>query len=471
MAIPLLPSKELIAMNDLQRDELRRLIPAGRVVETPAEVDRLSKDFYWYSPILKRELESKSGEVAVQPTSVDEVRRVLRWAHQQGVPVTVRGAGTGNYGQCIPLRGGILLDLGALDRVLEIRPDGVAVCEPGARLGMIESAARQIGWELRCYPSTYQKASVAGFLAGGSGGIGSISHGLLRDNDTVRSMTILTLEAEPREVVLKGGDIFKALHAWGTTGVIVQVELALAPRVDWAQVAASFATFDSAFDFSEAMALDDSFPKRLVTCFEWPIPQWFAPLAKWVVPGQALAFFEVADSELVRFQQGVVARGGQVVFSAPYREVRRGAQLSDYTWNHTTLWALKGDPTVTYLQCGFVPERVREQMALLKARFGDEFLFHIEFARSAGVVVPGSIPIIRYTTDARLQAMIDYCGEIGVGVANPHINYLEGSGRWRPDDAKLMAKRAYDPSGLLNPGKMIGFKPASAKAEMKELAA
>jgi hypothetical protein len=53
--------------------------------------------------------------------------------------------------------------------------------------------------------------------------------------------------------------------------------------------------------------------------------------------------------------------------------------------------------------------------------------------------------------------MIAFCEGIGVSVANPHVNFLEGSGRWRPDDAKLVAKQEYDPRGLLNPGKMRGF--------------
>ena len=57
------------------------------------------------------------------------------------------------------------------------------------------------------------------------------------------------------------------------------------------------------------------------------------------------------------------------------------------------------------------------------------------------------------------QEVIDTCLALGVSVANPHVNYLEGSGRWRPDDEKLLAKQSYDPRGLLNPGKMRTFAP------------
>jgi hypothetical protein len=54
--------------------------------------------------------------------------------------------------------------------------------------------------------------------------------------------------------------------------------------------------------------------------------------------------------------------------------------------------------------------------------------------------------------------MIDFCREIGVSVANPHVNNVEGGGRYRTDNVQLLAKRRYDPKGLLNPGKMVTFK-------------
>lgn len=436
---------------------LAEILPPGQIVTAASQIESLSRDFYWYSPVLKRDLASKLAEVVVQPRSIAEIKALARFAFARKIPLTIRGAGTGNYGQCIPTHGGMVADLAALDKVLEITPDGRAICEPAARLATIETAARFAGWELRCYPSTFVKASVAGFCAGGSGGIGSITWGGLRENGTVHSLTILTLEAEPREIRLTGADIFQVLHAWGTNGIIIGVELRLAPRTNWAQLAVAHDSFARSFDFIEAIALNESFKKRLVTNFEWPIPGYFTPLQKWIPPCKALAFFEVADDQLERLTNAAVSTGGSPVFASPFTQPRRGAQLSDYTWNHTTLWALKADPSLTYLQCGFSATRFRDQFRQLKGRYGDDFLFHVEMTKWEGVVTPGSIPIVRYTTDERLQDMINFCGEIGVTVANPHANFLEGSGRWRPDDAKLVAKQQFDPHGLLNPGKMRGF--------------
>jgi hypothetical protein len=137
--------------------------------------------------------------------------------------------------------------------------------------------------------------------------------------------------------------------------------------------------------------------------------------------------------------------------------------LSDYTWNHTTLWAIKHDDAFTYLLCGFNPSRVREQMTLLRDRFGDEILFHMEFMKNGqGTVIPGAIPLVRFTTETRLNEMIRCCREHGVFVANPHVNNVEDGGRYREDHVQLRAKRRYDPKGLLNPGKMLSFEPESA---------
>ena len=80
--------------------------------------------------------------------------------------------------------------------------------------------------------------------------------------------------------------------------------------------------------------------------------------------------------------------------------------LSDYTWNHTTLWAIKADPRLTYLQVGFA-DNFREQIDLLKARYPTEFLQHIEYMRmGSGAddrMVRGGAPLVRYTTEARLK--------------------------------------------------------------------
>ncbi|HEY4051756.1 MAG TPA: FAD-binding oxidoreductase [Acidobacteriaceae bacterium] len=440
-----------------------------RVLTAPAVVERLSKDFYWYSPVLKASLADKRGDVVVQPIDTNEIRTILRYCYEHGIPLTARGAGTGNYGQAIPLKGGVVLDLARMDRIEEIEAEGVAVCEPGVRLGLLEAEAREYGWELRCYPSTIVKATLGGFLGGGSGGIGSVAHGGLRDFQTVRALEVVTMEPDPQVQMYEGEAVHDILHAWGTNGVITKIWLALAPKVDWAQAAVAFDTFEAAFDFSEQVAQDAAWTKRLVTTFEWPIPQYFSPVRSICPKEKSLIFFLIAESQLAGLKAAAENAGGTVTLAAPYRGLKTTPLLSDYTWNHTTLWAIKHDDVFTYLQCGFDPERVRQQMQLLKERFGDEILFHMEFMKNGhGRMIPGAIPLVRFTTEARLNEMIRCCRENGVFVANPHVNNVEDGGRFREDHVQLIAKHRNDPKGLLNPGKMLSFKPKEAGSAGKE---
>jgi len=454
-------------MNDpqvLAQDLTLVLGDATRVLTAPAVVERLSKDFYWYSPVLRPALELKRGDVVAQPVSADEVRAVLRYCYRHDVPVTARGAGTGNYGQAIPLCGGVVLDLSRMEGIEQITPDGVAVCEPGVRLGVLEAAAREQGWELRCYPSTIVKATVGGFLGGGSGGIGSVAHGGLRDFGTVRGLEVVTMEDDPQVHLHEGEAVHEILHAWGTNGIITKIWLALAPKVEWAQAAVAFGSFAAAFDFSQRIAVDAAWTKRLVTAFEWPIPRYFSPVKSICPEGRHLIFFMIAADQVEELRRTAEKAAGTVTYSGAYAGLKTIPLLSDYTWNHTTLWAIKHDEAYTYLQCGFDPARVRDQMQVLRGRFGNEILFHMEFMKNAqGKVIPGAIPLVRFTTEDRLNEMIRCCRENAVFVANPHVNNVEDGGRYREDHVQLRAKRRYDPKGLLNPGKMLSFEPEGAE--------
>jgi hypothetical protein len=220
----------------------------------------------------------------------------------------------------------------------------------------------------------------------------------------------------------------------------------------------AFDGFDAAFTFAETVANADEWTKRLVTVFEWPIPSFLSPVKQVVRDGKAMIFFMIAAAQLESFCEWAKESGGDVSFTSAHPNFKTMPLLSDYTWNHTTLWAMRADSSYTYLQCGFDPARVREQFAELKRRFGEDFLFHIEFMKNGkGVMIPGAIPVVRFSTEERLNEMIDACRAIGVGVANPHVNHVEGGGRYREDNVQLLAKYELDGKGLLNPGKMATF--------------
>lgn len=112
-----------------------------------------SRDYYWYSPILREQLDDVRADLAVMPGSEDDVVRTIAACYERDIPVTVRGAGTGNYGQAMPLRGGVVL----------------------------RAAQAHSQQEQRMHPSTLRNATLGGFICGGSGGVGSVTWGGLRD--------------------------------------------------------------------------------------------------------------------------------------------------------------------------------------------------------------------------------------------------------------------------------------------------
>ena len=97
------------------------------VIADPTTVRRRSRDFFWYSPILTAQLAGKSADVVVTPRNEEDVIRVARACVRHGVPLTPRGAGTGNYGQAVPLQRGVLIDFSAMDKILWSKPGVVRV--------------------------------------------------------------------------------------------------------------------------------------------------------------------------------------------------------------------------------------------------------------------------------------------------------------------------------------------------------
>jgi len=83
---------------------------------------------------------------------------------------------------------------------------------------------------------------------------------------------------------------------------------------------------------------------------------------------------------------------------------------------------------------------------------------HIEMNKFDGLIVFSGLPLVRYTTEARLNEIIRIHEENGCLVFNPHRYTLEEGGMKRTDKTQLAFKQEADPQGLLNPGKMIGWE-------------
>src|SRR5205085_2922180 len=110
----------MVALTAGRLDAFRADISGIPVADDAATLKLKSRDFFWFSPILKPLLDDKRAELVVLPRTKDEVTRVAAACARHRVPLTVRGGGTGNYGQAVPLEGGIILDLTGLDRIVDV---------------------------------------------------------------------------------------------------------------------------------------------------------------------------------------------------------------------------------------------------------------------------------------------------------------------------------------------------------------
>uniref|UniRef100_A0A832H2W9 FAD-binding oxidoreductase n=1 Tax=Oscillatoriales cyanobacterium SpSt-402 TaxID=2282168 RepID=A0A832H2W9_9CYAN len=423
------------------------------LITDPTQISKLSQDYYTYSPVLVKALSDKRGELVVRVTSEAEVLRVAQVCVKHKVPLTVRGAGTGNYGQCVPLDGGIILDLSGMQKIKWIKP-GMACVEPGVKLAAIDKQARETGWEIRMAPSTYRKATIGGFIGGGSGGIGSVTYGLLGDRGNILALRVVTMEDEPRVVELRGDDVYQVAHAWGTNGIITELEIPLGPVYAWAEAIVEFSDFMTSARFGQALSDSDGIIKKMVCVCADPISNYFAALKSHISVGSHVALVLIAECCLEPFAELVKEFGGTVCYQKSAQEASKGITLVEYSWNHTTLHARSVDPTLTYLQTIFPDDKELKVVEHLYHHFGDEVMMHLEFLRMGGSARPAGLQIVRYTTPERLQEIMDYHDEHNALIFNPHTYILEEGGRKTVDYKHLHFKEVMDPYGLLNPGKM-----------------
>ncbi len=248
---------------------------------------------------------------------------MLEAAHRLKIPVTPRGAGTGNYGQAMPLTGGVLVNLIEMNKVLTSGP-GRVVCEPGALIGEVDKATAASGQELRMFPSTRATATIAGFVAGGSGGVGSITWGGLRDFGNVLRLRVMTMEASPRTLELTGEDLHKAVHAYGTNGIITEVEMPLTPRYDWVEAIVGFDSFDAATAYALALGEQDGILKKLVTVVAAPAPHDYFLRHRALIPaGKSVVLTMIAPHALDAFEAFTrPAQRREILFNSSQRRAR-----------------------------------------------------------------------------------------------------------------------------------------------------
>lgn len=195
--------------------------------------------------------------VVLLPDKVEQVQALLRLCHQHQVPVIARGAGTGLSGGARPNPDAALLSLAKFNRILEIDPiNRTAKVEPGVRNIAISQAVAGHGLFYAPDPSSQIACTIGGNVAENSGGVHCLKYGLTVHN--ILALTVLTMEGETLSI---GGNTLDApgydllalmTGSEGLLGVIVDVTVKLLPQPEYAQV--MMATFDDIENAGNAVA-------------------------------------------------------------------------------------------------------------------------------------------------------------------------------------------------------------------------
>lgn len=169
--------------------ELISLLGGEKASCGPAILDAHSGD-KWYA--------AHRPEAVVFPSDTNDVSQTLRFAAERQIPVTARGAGVGYVGGCVPIRGGIVIALEKLNKIIKISPeDGIAVVQPGVLTADLQNEVERAGWFYPPDPASRKECTLGGNIATNAGGPRCLKYG-------VTGTYVLGLE-----VVLANGDILR----------------------------------------------------------------------------------------------------------------------------------------------------------------------------------------------------------------------------------------------------------------------
>ncbi len=427
--------------------ELRQSV--GDIVSLDdVDLDRASTDGSHLSPVIGEQLPLGRAQIVATPSRAEDVPAIVAAAVRHQVPITARGKGTANYGQTLPMGGGLVLDLSRLRKIVEVG-EGYLVAEAGAPLIAIEQMANRAGQQVLMYPSTAQ-STIGGFVSGGSGGTGSIKHGMLHTG-FVTALDVVHATPDATLIHVEEPDTEPYLHKYGTVGVIVRVTVRLEPLQDWRAFFASFDDFHDLLSIVREIGRLEPAP-RLVSGDLATLAEAL-PADPAIVPGKA-SLRAILDASTVAATTALVeGAGGRV------EDVRAGPQacvkLSMTSYNHPIEWLQKAYPD-TYFHIEVIGDGLVERIDELHEVYEGGML-HIEAQRGRPIGMLAG----RYHSAEQVYAGFAKIEALGIGYHNPHQWFVD----YEPEATREFARRT-DPQGLLNPGKFQDENAVSTGSQL-----
>lgn len=422
-------------------------------------------------------------DVVVDAATAEEVAAVLKVANQEHIPVTPRGAGSGLSGGAVPLHGGIVLRTDRMNRILDVDLDNMmVVVQPGVVTAAINDRLHGTGLFYAGYPMSLETCYVGGNVAENAGGGKAVKYGV-----TGRYVLALQVVTPTGEIVRMGGKLIKDVSGYnlvqlmvgseGTLGVITEVTLRLSPEPQ--------ASADLLVTFPDTEAAITMVPRIMTetgitpTALEFIDRGSFAQACRYL--NETLPY-ENAGAVLIitvdGADRGQVEREYEAIGSLCTDHGALEVYVADNAADSERVWRVRRNIAESYAQIS--PDQANEDLVVPPARIPELIAGMEEIATRHAILIPayghagdGNIHtrIVRdpnwtatqwrdrlpaildelYALTARLGGRIS--GEHGIG--HKRKQYLPRFVDPEYLDLMRTIKRAMDPNGILNPGKIF----------------
>jgi len=418
-------------------------------------------------------------DVVAVPGTVQEVAAIARLCNARQVPLVVRGAGTGYTGGAVPTRGGVVLSVERLNRILEIDETNLlAIVEPAVVTGDLQRAVEAVGLFYPPDPASLESSSIGGNVAECAGGPRGFKYGTTR-----RYVLALEVILPTGEVIKTGSKAVKNVVGYdltqllvgseGTLAIITKITLRLVPKPPVrATLMALFTDIQAAVDAVTALIRRRVVPATLELIDRESLQAVSAHIGREIAPAGTGAMLIVeadgaqaaVDEEIDRVTASCREVGASRVVLAVNDEERdrlwTARRLISMALRGTGLLKINHDVVVPR---GRVPELfavvddIREQYGLRVVAFGHagDGNIHVNLmidpADAEQRALAKSAERTLFERVVSLEGSIS--GEHGIGFAKaPYIGIELAS-----EEIALMkrVKAAFDPHGILNPGKIF----------------
>jgi len=415
--------------------------------------------------------------VVALPETIDQIQAILRYCRSQGIPVIARGAGTGLSGGALPRENCLLLSLAKFNRILDIDSlNRTARVQPGVRNLAISEAAREFGLYYAPDPSSQIACSIGGNVAENSGGVHCLKYGLTVHN--ILRLQMLTIDGELLELGGSGLDgpgydlLALLTGSEGMLGIITEITVKLLPLPERAQVL--MAAFDDNAKAGQAVSAIISagiIPAGLEMMDNLAI-RAAEDFVKAGYPTEAAAILlcemdgsnEEVSLDVMKVRELLLGCGASEVHTATSEAER----LQLWKGRKNAFPAVGRLAPDYYCMDGTIP---RKQLAFVLQRIG-------ELSREYGLPVANVFhagdgnmhPLILYDankpgelkrTEEFGSKILELCVEVGGSITGEHGVGIEKINQmcvqFRPLELEQFhrVKAAFDPHGLLNPGKAV----------------